>query len=287
MVTLPSQYELSAIEEIHAWKDSGPGLVNRAFSVLNWPADRASALLSRVPGVDWAVERTVGRLAGKLNDLAVWSVRTEAVIADFKKAGHQVQRLEQIFDLDLAHVDRAAAGLGIKYQAIAAGEGMATGLVGAPGVPADVVALVTISLRAIGEQAAYCGVDVGGDEEKLFAMNILSLASGPTERAKRKALSQLGKLARGVAVQSAAKSAGAGAMGQAMKQLAQSVGERLARTKASQFVPLAGLVFGGFSNAIFAKDVAKTAANLYRERFLASKYGPEWISIVAEKTDQP
>jgi len=285
MVTLPSQYELSAIEEIHAWKDSGPGLVNRAFSVLNWPADKASRILSRVPGADWAVERTVGRLAGKLNDLAVWSVRTEAVIADFKKAGHQVQRLEQIFDLDLAHVDRAAAGLGLKYQAIAAGEGLVTGLVGAPGVPADVVALVTICLRAIGEQAAYCGFDVGGDEEKLFAMNILSLASGPTERAKRKALSQLGKLARGVAVQSAAKSAGA--MGQAMKQLAQSVGERLARTKTSQFVPLAGLVFGGFSNAVFAKDVCSTASNLYRERFLAAKYGPEWISAVAEKTGRP
>ena len=41
-----------------------------------------------------------------------------------------------------------------------------------------------LNLRAIGEYATYYGFDIGRQEERLFALNVLGLASSPSDAAK-------------------------------------------------------------------------------------------------------
>jgi len=48
-----------------------------------------------------------------------------------------------------------------------------------------------MNLRAIGEYATYYGFDIHKQEERLFAMNVLGLASSPTDASKALAMAQL------------------------------------------------------------------------------------------------
>ena len=272
-----SGYEQKAIRAIHDWKDPKPGLLERTLAALNWPAGKAADAVSKIPGVDRTVEKTVGGLIKLLNDFAQWSVRTEAIYAQYRKAGRDVDSPGDIFKLDLEEVDRVIGRLGLKYKGLAASEGVAAGAAGAFGVPADIVALTGLSLRAVGEYATYCGFDVSRQEERLFAMHILNLASSPSERAKQKALSRLARIAKDVASKKVWKDAQDGAFLKVVESVAKSLGLRLTREKLAQFIPVAGAVVGGGTNAVYMANVCAAANNLYRERFLAEKYGEEFI----------
>lgn len=57
----------------------------------------------------------------------------------------------------------------------------------------DIPSLILINFRAIGEYATYYGFDIELPEEKIFILNILSLASAPTDQAKHVAMAQLAK----------------------------------------------------------------------------------------------
>ncbi len=227
----PSDYEIKALAEIHRWKDPSIGFFGRAASVVNWPLDKAAGMVSKVPGVEWAVERSIGGMVGLLNDAAQWSVRPRTILAEYRAADCDLREQGDIFSLDLADVDRVIGRLDLKYEGLAAAEGAATGLVGVLGVPADVVALAGLMLRAIGEYATYCGFDAWIEEERIFAMQILNLASSPNERAKRAALAQLVRIGRDVAARRMARGARTGVLSQVIEQMAKTVGGRLSRDK--------------------------------------------------------
>jgi len=74
--------------------------------------------------------------------------------------------------------------LAAKYKGAALVEGAATRAAGLLGIPPNIVALLTLNLRAIGEYATFCGFDISRQEERLFAMNVLGLASSPTDASK-------------------------------------------------------------------------------------------------------
>ena len=87
--------------------------------------------------------------------------------------------------LRLEDIDRVVDFLDAKYKGLAAAEGAVTGVAGLPGIVVDLPALVMLNLRAIGEYATYYGFDVTVQQERLFAMNVLGLASSPKDAAKQ------------------------------------------------------------------------------------------------------
>jgi hypothetical protein len=281
MTSSPDAYDLRAIAEIHRWKRRQRDWLERALLPLQWPTQRIAALASRVPGVDWAVERSVRGLTLRLNELALWTVRAEAIYAEHRRAGLLVARPEHLYRHPLEHLDRVVGRLSAKYIATAGGEGVAAGSVGILALPADVVAIVVLNLRAVGEYATYYGRDLADPHERLFALDVLQLALSPEGRVKKAALGQLMRLARDAATDRIASRLATGAMSEAVSRFAESLGAALTRLKASQFIPALGLVIGGYSNAILTRNVCAAAANLYRERFLAAQYGPEWIQLAA------
>ncbi|MGM3193258.1 EcsC family protein [Dickeya dadantii subsp. dieffenbachiae] len=68
-----------------------------------------------------------------------------------------------------------------------------------------------------------------------------------------------------------------------IQQISKILGIRLTKAKLAQAVPVSGAVVGGGFNAYFTSNVCNAAYYLYRERFLARKYGSE----VIEKTVNP
>ena len=79
---------------------------------------------------------------------------------------------DQGFFLVVAKLER-------KYRNIAAFQGVATGVLGVIGIPADIVGLVTLNQRLVAEVAAYYGFELKSERERLFAVGI-RLATQPS-----------------------------------------------------------------------------------------------------------
>jgi len=274
----PSEYEKEAIKEIHIWKNPNLTWFGKGMQSLSWPLDKAGNIVMEAPGIGWVIKKSVGGIVSVANDFAQWSVRPNAIYKEFRARGHgHIQRSKDILTLDLEDVDKVIGWLGAKYKGIATVEGVVTGAAGLPAIPPDIIGLVTLNLRAVGEYATYCGFDVSSQHERLFAMNVLGLASSPNDATKVEAMAQLIKIAKEVAKKKAWKDLEKHSFVKITQRIAKALGIRLTKAKLAQMIPYLGAAVGGGFNAYYTAKVCDAAYNLYRERFLARKYGDDDI----------
>jgi hypothetical protein len=275
---MPSPYEDNAHKEIQAWKNPTLGWFGKGMQIANWPLNKVGDYVMKAPGVGWVIVKSLTGLVGLTNDAAQWSVRPHAIYEEYRKSGHShISCAADLMSLDLEHVDRTIGWLGAKYKGLALTEGAIAGVSGLPGIPADLIALIALNLRAIGEHATYCGFDMALPQERLFAMHILGYASSPTDTSKTLAMSSLTKIAQDVARKKTWDELQNHALVQVIQQVAKAVGIRLTKAKLAQAIPVVGATVGGSFNAYFTAKVCDSAYFLYRERFLANKYGSGWI----------
>ena len=275
-----SSYETHALKEIHAWKSPQIGWFGQAMKVINQPIDKAGDLLLASPGVGPAIKKAIEGLVSVANDAAQWSVRPEAIFEEFRKAGHAtVHGHEDITHLGLEEIDKTVGWLGAKYKGIALVEGAGAGFAGVAGLAVDIPTLITLNLRAIGEYAAYYGFDTTTQAERLFAFNVLALASSPTDSSKAVAMAQLIKIAQDVAKKATWKELEKSLYVKIIQEIAKSLGIRLTKAKLAQSIPAIGAAVGGGFNAYFTMKVCDSAYFLYRERFLLQKYGADVIDM--------
>jgi EcsC protein family len=280
-----SFYEQSVLREIEAWKHPTLGWFGKTLAAINRPLDKAGNVVLNAPHVGPAIEKTVAGLVTIANDAAQWSVRHGSIHEEYRQAGHDgVSAHADVARLDLEHVDRVIGFLAAKYKTAALLEGAATGAAGLPGIPADIIALVFLNLRAIGEYATYCGFDVSTQAERLFAMNVLGLASSPNDESKQVAMAELVRIAKDVAEKKVWKELEQNTFVAIIRRIAQSLGMRLTKAKLAESIPVAGAVIGGGFNAYFTAKVCDAAYFLYRERFLAEKYGADVITHIPSRT---
>ncbi len=272
----PSSYEQRARAEIEKWKNPKTGWMARAARAIGKPFDFAGNIVMNAPYVGAVIEKAVGGLVSVTNDVAQWSVRPEAIVGEYRERGHRaIADLGAIRSLDLEHVDGTIGWLGAKYKGLAgAGRRSHRGWPELPGIAPDIVALVTLNLRAIGEYGTYCGFDMTTQQERLYAMNMLGLASSPTDAAKANWMAQLAKIASDVARRKTWKDLERHAFVKLMQKIAQALGVRLTKAKLAQMVPMAGAAVGAGFNAYFTSKVCDCSYYLFRERFLDAKYMP-------------
>ena len=277
-----SEYDRRAIAEIHQWKTPELSWFGQAMRAVDWPLAKASDWLLDQPLVGEAIRKAISGVVSVCNDAAQWSVRQEAIYGEFRRAGHAMETPADVTSLELEDIDRVVGFLDAKYKGLAAVEGAATGVAGLPGIFVDLPALVTLNLRVIGEYATYYGFDVTVQHERLFAMSVLGLASSPKDAAKQVAMAQLVRIARDVAMRRTWTSLEEHAFVQVIQQIARAVGVRLTKAKLAQVVPAVGAVVGSGFNAYYTGRVCEAAYYLYRERFLAEKYGHDVIDVTVE-----
>ena len=284
-----TEYERNAIAGIHAWKNPELGWFDHAMKAINWPFDKAGDAVFATPGVGDVLRKSIEGLTSVLNDAAHWSVRPDAIYGKYRDAGHHVHESKDILDLQLDDVDPVIGWLAAKYKGAALAEGAALGAAGLFGIPANIVALLTLNLRAIGEYATFCGFDISRQEERLFAMNVLGLASSSTDASKSLAMAQLVRIAQDAAKKRTWKQLEQNAFVKVIQQISKAIGYRLTKAKLAQVVPVAGAIVGGGFDAYYTSKVCDACYFLYRERLLAAKYGPDIIEIVVDpaKTADP
>ena len=278
-----SKYEQHALKEIHSWKAPDIGWFGQALKVINQPLDKAGDLLFKTPVVGSTIQSAIEGLTSVCHDAAQWSVRPEAIFEEFRGDGHSIIKTHMdIHDLDLAQIDKVVGFLGAKYKGIALVEGAGAGAVGIAGLAVDIPTLITLNLRAIGEYAAYYGFDTSRQEERLFAFNVLGLASSPSDSSKALAMAQLIKISQDVAKKATWQELEKSVFVKIIQEIAKSLGIRLTKAKLAQTIPAVGAIVGGGFNAYFTMKVCDAAFYLYRERFLAHKYGPEVIEVTVK-----
>ncbi len=283
-----SAYEKRAIKEIHAWKTEPPEStrLGQAMQVVSWPLTKAGQAVRSMPNIGEAIRKSISGFVHRSNELAQWTVRPEAIYRKFRASGYDVTDAKSILNLDLEDIDQTVGPLGARYKRLAGVEGAAIGATGFVGLVVDVPALVLMNLRAIGEYATYYGFDVSSQSERLFAMNILGLASSPNDTAKRVVeVTKLIRIAKDVGARKTWKSAEQRTYTRITRHIARGFGIRLAKAKLAQAVPVAGAAVGAGFNTYFTARVCEASYNLYRVRFLAAKYGEDHLEATVEPTN--
>ena len=277
-VNTPSEYERRALEEIAAWRNPPRTWYSSAKEKAESAWNDVTDVLRRVPGVEWTMDNVVTGLLDLTNEITQDTVWTDAVFKQFNDAGHRVENHVDIHLLDLEDVDAIADGLGKKYTALAAAEGTATGLAGAAGIVPDLIALVSLNLRAAGEYATYCGFEVTQPEERLYALELLDHVAQPSTKTKDVTLAPAVRTATRVARTQSTQALEQMGLMNAIERAARALGMKLTGAKLAQIIPVTGAIIGGGFNAYYTSKVCRVAHFLYRERFLIQKYGGEIAS---------
>ena len=270
-----SPYDRSALREIHAFKNPEQAALSRWWGRVTEPVGKAADYV-----FDTSVAKAVQGIVSLLNDGASWTVRTEAIYAEFRSDGRSgVQGSIDIQKLSLEQVDRTVGHLATKYKAIAAAEGAGAGASGGPAILVDVPALVGIALRVVNEYAAYYGFETSTQGERMFAMAVLSAASSPTVAAKQVALAELTRASIMIGQRKTWEELQKVLSINAIKKVAEALGIRLTKAKLAQVVPVTGAIVGAGFNAWYLDAVTEAAYMLSRERFLIEKYGSDVVSM--------
>lgn len=279
-------YDKNALKDIHKWKNPEVGFLSKSLELISKPLNSAGELVLSTPVVGEAIQSSVQGLVSVCNDAALWSVRADAIFEEFRNDGyHNVHDYADIELLNLEDIDKTVGWLAAKYKGLALAEGAGTGVLGIAGMAIDIPTLITLNLRAIGEYATYYGFDINRQEERLFAFNILGLSSASSAMAKNVAMAQLVKISQQVAKKVVWEELEKQMFVKIIKQIASSLGIRLTKAKLAQIIPVAGAAVGGGYNAYFTSNVCEAAYHLYRERFLAMKYGPSVIDVTVKPAE--
>lgn len=268
-----SPYERMVIDEIEQWKNPQETFYRRTMKVVGKTMDDITDAARAVPGVDWTIDNVITGLLNLVNEITHDWISTHAIYKQFEKAGHEVSKPGDAFNLDLEHVDNLVAGLPNKFTTMAGIEGAATGFVGAAGIIPDVVGLTTLNLRAAGEYATYYGFDTSEPYERLFAISILTTASSYNDIRKDVAFQPAVRATKSLAKRQGIESISQMAISRSIKKAVEKLGLNLTRAKLAQLVPATGAVVGGSFNIVYSKTVCTTAQMLYRERFLRERHG--------------
>ena len=249
------------------------GAIGTAVNTVNHKLRSLTDRALKIHSVDWTIDNVVAGLLRVLNEIVQDSVWREGIYAKYRQAGHTVHCAADALELDLETVDCLLKGLSVKYGSVTAAQGVAAGLAGAAGVVPDVVGLVALNLRAVGEYATYCGYDIRMESERLHAMQILYAALEPGAALT----SADNEASRTVARQTTAGTLEQVAVSGSLMGMSWRLGSRLTKIKLAQIVPMAGAIVGGGFNAIYTRRVCEAAYHLHRERRLLEKYPPETI----------
>ncbi|HHG84778.1 MAG TPA: hypothetical protein ENJ82_08505, partial [Bacteroidetes bacterium] len=188
--------ELKLLSEVEDWKDSGPGFLNQATHMatkpLVWAADKiipkdAKNRLGEVGDT----------LVNRLQDLSQWTVSESEVLKatkEFEIDSDTIIELKKASVFDLIHVSEEFT----KYNTrLAMAEGFGTGLLGWPGLIADLPALFTLCFRLIYQNALCYGfkMDEATEEHESFEigymLRIFKLATTASYDGKQEALTEL------------------------------------------------------------------------------------------------
>lgn len=283
--------EAKILDEIAAWKGQAPGFLNRATEFITRPISWATSNL--IPdSVKNGVGSVVEAVTEKLQDFSRFSVNKDEVIRatkEFEINAETIIELQKVSIHDLDHISAKFISENRRYATLS---GIGTGLVGWPGLIADLPTLFMLSLRTIQQIGLCYGYDYEGKSEEEreyelgYMMRVFKMATASNTVEKQKSLTELKDFEMGHAVYQevggdyTSKQVSKNMTNFLSTKLIKEIVEQTISKKAAGLVPGLGAVFNAGFNYVYLKDVGETAFMMYRERFLLDKKGRQKVIVV-------
>ena len=291
-------------------------ITQRIRSYVLTPLKKVVGFAGKMPGVatvaGWISSAVLG-LVEKATAAAESSVRRERIVKAYRRAGNDVECLEDIRNLDLAEIQSVRPHLKVGYAAVTATEGavssvfatggavaaiLGLGIASAPGVGViagviglDIATFLASSARLVSHTAAYYGYDTKDPAEKLFSAMVLSQAIAPRSVVSDHAVEQeasmrlFNKVVRKLTKRGSMEGIGNNALTASVNSLFAALGARLVGMKMAQILPIIGIIVGMVLNASLMRTIGVTADHLYRERLLIERYGQDDSASDGEEAD--
>lgn len=279
--------ELRILDEIAQWKADNPGFLNRATDFVSKPISWLTEKLTPEE-VKTSVGGLTEKIVEKLQDASQWTVRPQDVLEasrEFEVTAQSIADLRKASIHDLDHIAQKFIEQNTRAGALS---GVGTGVVGWPGLIADLPALFLLSTRTIYQIALSYGFEAAAEGEEQtrafemeYMMRVFKIATASDKVQKQKALAELKDFEAGrssevyseVVGDYAAKSVGRNTASYVSRLIIKEIVERTIMKKAVGLVPGLGAIFSGGFNYVYLKDVGEAAFMVYRERFLLDKKG--------------
>jgi len=199
------------------------------------------------------------------------TLRKALIMAD-RGAGLTLPRDLRSHDMDsILSCDAAAVRVQGWSTGSGAASGAAAGWFGGLGMTLDIPATISLAARTVRATGQCYGFTGAGDEELVFRLMVLELATVRGLEARKDSLGKVNQLARELQSPEVRYILEKGAdwvVDKAVDRVARGLGTDLLKRKAAQVVPLAGAAIGAGVNASFQTDVARAARYGYRVRWL-------------------
>src|SRR3546814_7294257 len=105
---------------------------------------------------------------------------------------------------------------------------------GAPGIAIDAPALLSFNFRAIGEFATYYGVEIGRQEERIFALAILHYAASPKDASKGLLMAEIAKVTKQAASKKTWEKLNQSALVKIVEAIATKIGIKLTKGRSEE-----------------------------------------------------
>ncbi|HSH25408.1 MAG TPA: EcsC family protein [Massilibacterium sp.] len=171
-----------------------------------------------------------------------------------------VSSIEEIEKLPLKEMDQAAEKFRKQAKNIAFTQGATTGVGGLFTLTIDIPAVLFQSLKVLQEMALCYGFDPKEKEERIFIMKCLQFASSDVV-GKKAILDELEKNKHKQLVSQV----------QGWREVVASYTESFSLKKIFQMVPIAGILFGAFSNKLILEDISEVGMMFYKKRRILLK----------------
>lgn len=182
-----------------------------------------------------------------------------------KKTGSPINSIEDISKLSLEEMDELSKHLASTRRKAAAVQGATTGIGGIFTLSIDIPALLGISLKTLQEIALIHGYDPNDKKERIFIIKCLQFASADIV-GKRAILDNLESY-----YVTEVSSNEVMAQIQGWREVVYTYRDQFGWKKLFQMVPVAGILFGAFTNRAMISDIAEAGSILYRKRRIVDR----------------
>lgn len=194
--------------------------------------------------------------------------------------GEKVSTIDDMKHVPLKVMNLVSSDLRTNRGNVATVQGATTGFGGIFTLAVDIPVLLGLSLKTLQEIAIAYGYDPEDKEERIFIVKCLQFASADIV-GKQAILNELsGYYNRSM------ESAEMMSKLQGWREVVYTYRDHFGLKKLLQMVPIAGMLFGAYTNRSMVKDIAETGIMLYQKRRILERLASDPVMIIEEKGTQ-
>ncbi|MGG4492304.1 EcsC family protein [Metabacillus idriensis] len=191
--------------------------------------------------------------------------------------GDAVNSIDDMKHVPLNVMNRVSSDLRTNRGNVATVQGATTGFGGIFTLAVDIPVLLGLSLKTLQEIAIAYGYDPEDKEERIFIVKCLQFASADIV-GKQAILNELsGYYNRSM------EPAEMMSKLQGWREVVYTYRDHFGLKKLLQMVPVAGMLFGAYTNRSMVKDIAETGIMLYQKRRILERLASDPVMIIEEK----